>query len=224
MASKPPLKSEINVLRDFLVRQMGKLGIEVNLMTDVTPELVLRKKPDVLLLAVGGRPVKPSSIPFDPKMNCVFAWDAISGKEKVPGKRVVILGGGFVASEIGEFFAEQGKEITLIEMRDLIAFDLEPNFRQMLVERLNGLKVNMVTKTIVQEVTAKGVKGKSAEDGSIKEFPADAVLIALGSEVVPFPVEEIEKAGIEVRFIGDAKEIHGISEAIRDAYVAGNNI
>jgi len=94
----------------------------------------------------------------------------------------------------------------------------------MLTERLSHLKVKMVPKTLIQEVTAKGVKGKNLEDGSIKEFLADTVVMALGSEPSRFPVEEIEKAGIKVHFIGDAKEVHGIPEATRDGFVVGTMI
>lgn len=223
LACLPPHKEEINTLRQFLVRQVGKMGIEVNLMTEVTPEFVLKKKPDVLIMATGGKQITPN-IPMNKKMKCLFAWDVISGKEEMIGQKIVVLGGGFVASEIAEFIAEKGKDVAILEMRDLIAFDMEPNFRQMLVDRLKTLKVKMIPKTLIQEVTAKGVKGKSLEDGRIKEFPADTVVIALGSEPMRFPVEEIEKAGIKVHFIGDGKEVHGIPEATRDGFVAGTSI
>lgn len=220
LASRPPHKGEIDTFRQFLVRQVGKLGVEVNLMTEVTPEMVLRKKPDVLIVATGGRQAKPP-MPINKGMKCFYAWDVISGKEEIEGKKVVVLGGGFVASEIAEFIALTGKEVTIIEMRDLIAFDMEPNLRAMLIERLKELKVNMLPKTLIQEVTSKGVKGKNVEDGSIKEYPADAVMIALGVEPLEFPVEDIKKAGIAIYFIGDGKEVHGIPEATRDGFVAG---
>ena len=56
------------------------------------------------------------------------------------------------------------------------------------------------------------------------QFAADTVVIAVGSEPSRFQVEEIEKAGIKVHFIGDAKEIHGIAEATRDGFVVGTTI
>jgi NADH dehydrogenase FAD-containing subunit len=70
-------------------------------------------------------------------------------------------------------------------------------------------------------VTARGVKGKVLKGGRIQEFPADCVVVALGSEPAEFPVEELQKAGVQIRFIGDAKEVHGIAEAVRDGFVAG---
>jgi 2,4-dienoyl-CoA reductase-like NADH-dependent reductase (Old Yellow Enzyme family)/thioredoxin reductase len=223
LASLPPHKEGINSFREFLIRQVEKLGIEVNLMTAVTQEFVLKKKPDVLVVATGGRPIKPN-LPIDKKMKCLNALDVISGKEEIPGEKIVLLGGSYMAAEIAEFIAERGKGVTIIARRDLIAFDMEALTRQLLMERLEKLKVKMITNTQVQEVTAKGVKGIGVKDGSIKEFPADIVVIAFGSEPVEFSVEDIKKAGIEVHFIGDAKEINGIPEATRDGFVVGTSL
>lgn len=223
IASLPPYKDEINSFLQFLVKQVEKMDIKVNLAAELTPELVLKKKPDVLVVATGARQVKPN-IPIDKKLKCLNAWQVLAGEEPIPEGKIVLLGGGFVAAEIAEFMAEKGKTISMIEMRDLIAFDMEPNSRQMLIERLEELKVNMVTKTLVQEVTAKGVRTKSLEDGISKEYPADTVVIAMGSEPSEFPVGDLEKAGIEIHFVGDAKEIHGIAEATREGFVVGNTI
>jgi 2,4-dienoyl-CoA reductase-like NADH-dependent reductase (Old Yellow Enzyme family)/thioredoxin reductase len=223
LACVPPHKDEIETFRQFLVTQMGKLEVPINFMTEVTPELVLEKRPEALIVAIGGRQAAPS-IPINNKMTCLYSWDVISGKETIKGEKVVVLGGGFVASEIAEFIAEQGKKVTILEMRDLIAFDMEPMLRAMLMKRLGELKVNMVPNTLVQEVTQKGVLGKNVESGAVKEFPADTVVIAFGSVAVGFPTEEIEKAGIEVQVIGDAKEINGIPEATRAGFIAGTTI
>lgn len=220
LASLPPHKEEVETFRQFLVRQISKLGIQVNLLTEVTPELILQEKPDIVLIATGGRPMKPN-FPVNMAMKCLDAWAVISGKEEISDQKIVILGGGFVAAEVAEFIAEKGKEVAMIEMQDLVASDMEPNSRQMLIERLEKLGVKMITQTMVQEVTARGVKGKTLETGAVQEFPADCVVVALGSEPAGFPVEDLQKARVQVRFIGDAKEVHGIAEAVRDGFVTG---
>lgn len=103
MAAQPPHKREIHTLLDILTAQMNKLGIDVRLNCDVTPELALKEKPDVILIATGGRPIRPTNIAIDPKMKCIFAWDVLLGKEKNLGIKVVILGGGFVAAETADY-------------------------------------------------------------------------------------------------------------------------
>ena len=223
MASLPPHKEEMDTFRRFLVSQIGKMGIPVNLLTEVTPELVLREKPDTVIIATGGRPVKPN-FPIHKEMKCLDAWEVISGKGGIPGQQIAILGGGFVAAEAAEFIAERGKDVAMLEMRDRVAFDMEPNFRQMLIERLEKLGVKMITRTVVQEVTKNGVLGKSMGQGNSQEFPVDCVVVALGAESNEFPVEDLKKMGIQVRLIGDAKEVHGIAEAVRDGFVAGISV
>jgi len=223
LGSLPPRKEELDTFRQFLVRQMGKMEVPVNFLTEVTPEFVLARKPDVLILATGGKPIEPG-IPIDEKMKWLDAWKAISGVAGISGSKIVILGGGFVAAEIAESIAERGKEVTILEMRDRIAFDMEPNFRQMLIERLENLKVKMVPQTQVEEVTAKAVRGKNLIDQKIREFPADMVLAALGAEPNPFPVADILKQGIKLHRVGDAREIHGIAEAVRDGFVLGTSL
>ncbi len=57
-----------------------------------------------------------------------------------------------------------------------------------------------------------------------KEFPADTTVVALGLEPLEFNMNGLEKAGIEVYTIGDAKEIHGIAEATREGFLIGTRI
>lgn len=224
LAHLPPYKKEIYTFRKFLVKQIEKMGIDINLMTKVTPEYVLLKKPDILIVATGGRPLKPDLLSINKRMKCVNGWDVLINENSLSEEKIVVLGGGFVGAEISEFIAEKGKDVTLIEMRNLIAFDMEPLSRQMLIDRIKKLKIQIITKTLIQEITANGVKVKGTDDERVREFPADAVVIALGSEPVEFRVQEIEKAGIETYVIGDGKEISGIAKATRDAFVIGTTI
>ena len=167
LACLPPLKGEIDTFRQFLVRQMGTLAIEVNLMAEVTPEFVLRKKPDVLIMATGGRMIKPGFM-IDKKMKCLYAVDVFSGKEDISGSKFVVLGGNYMAAETAEFIAGKGKHVTIIGRRGQIAFDMEALARQLLIERLEKLGVEMITKTQVEEVTAEGVTATDLNDGSIE--------------------------------------------------------
>jgi len=226
LAARPPNKTEIQTFIDFLKRQAEKLGIEVHLNQEVTPDFVVEQKPDVAIVATGGIQIQPRNIPIDPKMRSIYAWEVLLGKEKNLGKRTVVLGGGFVAAEITEFMCEtrMTEAITIVEMREAIAFDMELLFRQMLIERLQEFEVRMVPNFLIKEVAATEVIGQDAKNKRIKKMRADCVVIALGTESVGFPVEAIKKAGIKVHIIGDAHEPRGIAEAVRDGYLAGISV
>jgi len=226
LAGLPPHKEEIHTFPEFLIRQVKKLGVEIHLNHTVTPEFVLQQKPDVVIIASGGRQIQPSSIPIDPEITSLPAWEILSGGVEKLDQPVVVLGGGFVAAEITEYIREKGlaEDITIVEMREAIAFDMEPGFRQMLIESLKSLGVKMVPHFHIQKVSATEVIGQDLQSKRPLKFKANTVVIALGTESVPFPVEAVRKAGLKVLYIGDAKEPRGIVEAVRDGFLAGTSV
>jgi NADPH-dependent 2,4-dienoyl-CoA reductase/sulfur reductase-like enzyme len=163
---------------------------------------------------------------MDPKITSLPAWEILFGGVKKLDQPVVVLGGGFVAAETTEYICEKGlaDDIAIVEMRDAIAFDMEPIFRQMLVEKLRTRGVKMVPHFLITEVSATEVIGQDLRSKRTLKLKAATVVIALGTESVPFPVEAIGKAGIKVLSIGDAKEPRGIAEAVRDGFLAGTSV
>ncbi len=226
LAALPPGKGEINTFREFLTRQMHKLDLAVHLNREVTIEWLVKQKPAAVVIATGGRPLMPKDIPLNPKMRCLSAWEVLSGAGRKLGERVVVLGGGFVAAEVAEFMGERkmAGEITMVEMREAIALDLEPISRELLLEKLQEFGVKMITRFQIQEVTAAQVVGWDGGEGRRKEIPSEAVVVALGAESVGFPVERLKEAGISYRLVGDAQEPRGIAEAVRDGYLAGISV
>jgi pyruvate/2-oxoglutarate dehydrogenase complex dihydrolipoamide dehydrogenase (E3) component len=226
LAGLPPHKEEILTFPAFLTRQVKKLAVEIYLRHEVTPEFAIQQKPDVVIVATGGRQIQPSSIPIDPKITSIPAWKILSGGVDKFAQPVVVLGGGFVAAEITEYLCEKGlaEDITVVEMQQAIAFDMEPSFRQMLIEKLKNLGVKMIPHFMIKEVTATEVIGEDLQRKRPRKVKAETVMIALGTESVPFPVESIQNAGIKVFLIGDAKEPRGIAEAVRDGFFAGISV
>ncbi len=226
MAAVPPHKEEVRQFLELSIRQIKKLKVKIHLRSEVTPERLIQENPNSVVLATGGRPLRPQNIPRHNKMKCIYAWDILSGKEKNLGEKTVVLGGGFVGAEIADFIRSAGmaEEVGIVEMREAVAFDLEPAFRQLLIERLQKLGVKMLTHFRVREVTAQQVIGEDLRTKETKKIDADAVVIALGTESVNFPLEALQKKGIRVFLIGDAYTPRGIAEAVRDGYLAGISI
>ena len=223
LAGRPPQKEEIHTLAEYLIRQVKKSGVEIHLQREVTPELVLQQRPDLVIVATGGRQIQPSSIPISPQRVCVPAWKILSERMEKLNEPVVVLGGGFVAAEVTDYICNQGlaRDVTIVEMREAIAFDLEPSFRQMLLEKLQKFGVKMFPRFLIEEVTATEVIGKNLENHRPSKLKAGTVVVALGTESVDFPGEALRRAGIKVLVIGDAREPGGIAEAVRDGFWAG---
>jgi 2,4-dienoyl-CoA reductase-like NADH-dependent reductase (Old Yellow Enzyme family)/thioredoxin reductase len=226
LAARPPHKEEIQRFLEFSIRQAEKLKVKIHLRSEVTPEGIIRQRPHAVVVATGGRPLRPQNIPLHDKMKRVYAWDVLSGKAENLGGKNVILGGGFVGAEIADFIRSRGmaKEVTIVEMREAVAFDLEPSFRQLLIERLQKLSVKMISHFRVREVTARQVVGEDVRTGDTRKIDADTVVIALGTEPVEFPLKAFARKGIRVFLIGDAHTPRGIAEAVRDGYLAGISV
>jgi 2,4-dienoyl-CoA reductase-like NADH-dependent reductase (Old Yellow Enzyme family)/thioredoxin reductase len=226
LAARPPHKEEIQRFLEFSIRQAKKLKVKIHLRSEVTPEWIIQQRPHAVVVATGGRPLRPQNIPLHGKMKRVYAWDVLSGKAKNLGGKTVVLGGGFVGAEIADFIRSKGmaKEVAIVEMREAVAFDLEPSFRQLLIERLQKLSVKMLSHFRVREVTARQVIGEDFRTGDTRKIDADTVVIALGTEPVEFPLKAFEKKGIRVFLIGDAHTPRGIAEAVRDGYLAGISV
>lgn len=226
LAHRPPQKEEIRTFVEFLVRQVKQLGIEVRVNRDVTAEWVAEQKPEAVVVATGGKQIHPQEISIHSRMPCIPAWSILTMEKKKLGSKVAVLGGGFVAAEIAEYMAanRMADTITMVEMREAIAYDMEPSFRSMLMENLRALGIQEATRLRIQEVTATEVVGKDVETGEIKKIPADCVVLALGTESIPFAVEALQKAQIEVFTVGDARDPKGIAEATRSGFVAGITI
>jgi len=218
LAAVPPRKQEFAKAIQYLSTQVGKAGVKVELGQEVTPELVDEVKPDVVIVATGGRPIIPMDVPGVDKPIVATPHDILAGKVNI-GDRVVILGGGALGCETAEYVGEQGaKEITITTRRgsiEEVAQDMVPWPRAALMERLNAYKVSILTSATVVEILDDGVillrDGRQESIGGISN-----VILARGVESVEVLSERIRDKVPEVYVIGDAKEPRHALEAIAE--------
>lgn len=71
----------------------------------------------------------------------LFIPEEVPGPNARLGEKIAALGGGTVGLENAEYLAAQGKKVTVIEMFDDLASDLEGHPRRLLLERLEALSV-----------------------------------------------------------------------------------
>jgi mycothione reductase len=96
---------------------------------------------------------------------------------------MVIVGGGYIAAEYGHFFAAMGTDVTIIQRRDRLVPNEEPEVSELLQNEMTK-RMTVATNTEVAEVTqhANGynVIGKDRNTGEEKEFVAEKFMIAAG--------------------------------------------
>jgi NADPH-dependent 2,4-dienoyl-CoA reductase/sulfur reductase-like enzyme len=218
IAALPPFKGDIFPWIDYLVSQVEKTGVKVELNTDATTEIVTREKPDAVVIAAGGNPVMPD-IPGIAKSNVVTAQDVLSGEAKV-GQNVVIIGGGMVGCETGHYLAGQGKTVTIIEILKRMANDMFLMTRRRLMDGLKSKKVTMLASTTCEEIKEGSVQVTTAE-GKKETIPVDTVIIAVGYEANDRLYKALEGKVPEIYCIGNSAKPRRIFEANSEGYQAG---
>jgi 2,4-dienoyl-CoA reductase-like NADH-dependent reductase (Old Yellow Enzyme family)/thioredoxin reductase len=208
-ASAPKFKEPIGDLAEYLKSQVGKLGVKVELGTKATPALIKRLKPDVVVLATGAISVIPG-IPGARANKVATAIDILLGRKKA-GKKVVIIGGGEVGSELAWFLAEKGKKVTIVEMLGGMAMDMNMFSRFYLMDKLAELGIEMLINTTAQEITDKGVVAVDM-DGNKRVIEADTVILATGFK----PDNELE-----YKLKGATSEVYTIGDCVKPGKIWG---
>ncbi|WP_230397401.1 oxidoreductase [Novisyntrophococcus fermenticellae] len=211
---KVPFKQKLDRYLNQQARLVMESGADVRLDTEVTPELAEEIAPDVIIAAMGARPVIPP-IPGIDGSNVIGAEEAYLDTEKV-GKKVVMLGGGLVGIELGLYLARLGREVTVVEMMPQpnlggntchgIALDQE-------IEKRN-LKLILSTKAL--EVTDKGVWTENMNSRTFYE--ADTVIYATGMRPLREEAAALRECSPEFYQIGDCVTPKNIHQATKTAY------
>lgn len=220
LASIPPHKEEIENLTKFLVGQVSKLGVEINLGRKVTYTQVSKIKPDSVVVATGAISIVPR-IPGIDRSN-VFTFRDILNSKKEPGQQVAIIGGGRVGCEMAEFLADKGKKVTILEMLDQVGIDMGPLSKQDLLPRLANRGVRMEVSTKAEAITSSGVT--TSTGGKLVHFDADSVVVAVGSSPNRKLAEQLKGKIAELYVIGDCAGLHRIQDAIQEGFRVGLTI
>jgi NADPH-dependent 2,4-dienoyl-CoA reductase/sulfur reductase-like enzyme len=214
LSARPPYKDEIRKFREYLVRQVGKAGVEIKLGIEVTEATVKAVTPDVVILATGVLPLCPE-IPGALGHNVVTAWDVLAGKKV--GKRVVISGGGMVGCETAEYLLERGHKVSIVEMLSQIASDLEPyTVRKILLQRLSKYDgLDILVNSQVERITGKGLVVK--QNGDEKLVDANSVVLAMGAVPNSILARKLRHIIPNLFVIGDCSKAGRIEDAINQA-------
>jgi 2,4-dienoyl-CoA reductase-like NADH-dependent reductase (Old Yellow Enzyme family)/thioredoxin reductase len=216
LSLKVPHKYEFeNTIAESLY-QLNKLGVKLELGTEVTPEYVARMKPDVVICATGVVPIKPNW-PGINKPNVVHAFDVLA-EHVLVGKRACVIGAGRVGLETAEYLRSRDREVTCIDMIPLekIGADLPWPQGGHFLRRLDRMGVQKVGGVQIEEITDEGVT--YSVDGKITKLAADTVVIAIGQNPNNGLANALEGKVPELYRIGDCINVRTCLDAIHEGY------
>ena len=154
-----PFKARLIRYLDHQAHMLAKTNADVRLGTEATPDFVEETSPDVVIAAVGARPVVPSFIKGFDRPN-VYGAEELYKSPALSGKRVVVIGGGLVGLEFAVFMGMSGHEVTVLELAPALS-DGGNNLQGLALSgeiEKYGIKISVATKAL--EINEKGVVGE----------------------------------------------------------------
>ena len=216
-------KKEVRELNAWYQNELKALPVEIHTGETVTSEQLRNMDADVIILAAGSVPVMPNVPGMDDK-KVLGCMEAFAHPEKV-GQKVMVIGGGLVGCEMALDYAQDGKEVMVVEAlpKILSAGILSPIPNgQMIPDLFEHHHVTVLEKHRLSAVEDGKVILES--DGQKKVLDADTVVIAVGFRPAPSMAQELQGCGAVVYEIGDGQKVSTILHAVWDGYEVGNNI
>lgn len=210
-----PFKKDLFDFEQCLERRLANSSAKVLLNTKVTKEYVEKMQPDALIIAAGATPFLPPLPGIDNK-NVILATEAESGVHAI-GNKVVILGGGLVGCETAINLSREGKYVTIIEMRDELAADVNEFHKMALDIELEN--IHSETNTAGKYINESGIMCTN-QNGEEVFFEADTIICAVGLRPCQDVVNELINLTPEYYVIGDCKRPRQVTQAVSEAYYA----
>ena len=138
-------------------------------------------------------------------------------------RRVVVIGGGTIGTELALELAERGKTVTLIEMSDTLSAKGNKLYRIALHQHLRRCStLTCLLQSQVLEIKPDGVEVRTPQ--GIQQIPADHILLAVGLRSRAEVARQFYGITPNTVMIGDCKRVAKVIEATHDGYFAGANI
>jgi NADPH-dependent 2,4-dienoyl-CoA reductase/sulfur reductase-like enzyme len=239
-----------------------KRNMTLHLSTEVTDILRDKKKIvaggerydyDKAILALGSRPIVPSFPGLDGRNEFALGTDIADGRvlgEAITGhSTAAIIGGGFIALEIGDALRARGySKVYLLVRRNIMRAHLDEDIAEKLMQVVLEGGTELIMPAKIERISNKN--GKKCVILSDRELEIDFVFFGTGAEP---NVKLAQKAGLEIGktgaivvnsylqtsdpdiyAVGDcmenwdiivgSKRVHQLANnAIRTGYIAGRN-
>lgn len=223
-ARKSLKRGELEQIIRYLSTQVRKAGVDVHLNQEMDAKKVYGANPDVVIMATGGVPYIPF-IPGADKAHVYTYLDILAGKVE-PGKRVVVVGGKLIGTQIAEIVSSKGGFAILTEATGALCQDAGGRTKWLLFQSVEkDPRIDIRVDTSVESINAGSVtlqhKGKVEEVGEI-----DMVVLCLGAAADNRLADELKWEGKlpEIHTIGDCVLPRKMTEAIYEGYVTALHI
>lgn len=148
-----------------------------------------------LIIATGSHPIEIPNFKFEGRV--LDSTGALNLTE-VP-KELVVVGGGYIGSELASAYANLGSHVTILEGGDMILANYEKDLVKVVEHHFSEQGVDIYTNAIAKnaEQTDKDVTVTFEVDGEEKKITADYVIVSVGRRPNTSNMG-LEQAGVSV--------------------------
>lgn len=181
-----------------------------------------------IFIATGARPVIPDisglgDVPF-------LTSDLLTSDEPMelrePPRSLIIVGGGYIALELGQMLHRFGVEVTILERSaQLLAYGYEPEVGETIAEVFEKEGIRVLTKAVARSVRQDGKEVVVTMQANHRayELRAEKILIATGRRPNSDRIA-IEKAGVNVGKSGEVLVDEFLRTNVPHIFAAGDVI
>lgn len=149
---------------------------------------------DHFVIATGSEPVVPRRPGLDGEgvvtSDGALAWTSLP-------QRILVLGGGVIGVEFAQVFSDFDSEVLIVEQRDALLPQEEPELVRVLQQQLTsgGVKLRLGCRLESVRRTGNGLEATVVDGNGRSAHAADAVLVAIGRRP---RLTGLEKLGLEL--------------------------
>lgn len=226
-----PMKYRMQRLLDYeLLRAKNLKNLVCLTGMTATPELIETFKPDLVVWSTGSGTLLPPIKGLHENMNDAAApvtdiaglLKDLENADKITGKTVGVAGGGAVALDVAEFFAERGNHVFMVEMMPDVGMGMDRFSKDYFMKVLTENNAEIFRSHKLEEVKKNAFVVST--EGETKELPFDYGFICLGlranREGCSEMREYFEDRNILFTEIGDCVRARRIFEGVTE----GRNI
>jgi 2,4-dienoyl-CoA reductase-like NADH-dependent reductase (Old Yellow Enzyme family) len=225
MARKPG-REELGGIPRWLAGQVKKLGVDVRLATEASPEAVVAERPDVVILATGARDTAPTPSAAEAGLPVVSAR-AVLGGEAPPGRNVLIVDhfGYDTGCAVAELAADRGGQAEVISRHFHPAVDFGLTNTISLYRRLFAKGVMLTAHSDLAWAREGRIAIRNVYGGAER---VRAGLDQLVMVTAPTPntelLEPLREAGLTVEAVGDCVAPRDVERATFEAHRVARTI
>ena len=183
-----------------------------------------------LLIATGSAPSIPAiagldEVPYLTSDLLSASDDPWHRQLREQPRSLLILGGGYIALELGQMFARFGTEVTIVTRGKNILSGYEPEIAEALTEILQEEGLRIVTGAQVRGVerSGEGIALSLQRYGSQQHFSAERLLVATSRRPNTQEIG-LERAGVQVDRAGAVRVDRTLRTSVAHIWAAGDVI